>query len=160
MGVKLFEVSFPKLDGSVLLWKTFWEQFDATIQCNTRLNCTKKLMYLQDVVKNGSARVIVIQVLNQTSESYEEAIRCLKEWYICLQFFQEEHIGTIVDVVHVKNDSNKELHHLYDAAIPHYRALKAAKNDSFEAVLNVILQQKLDEQTQLKWVEFNSDSEN
>ena len=43
--------------------------------------------------------------------------------------------------------------------IQHYRALKAAKNDSFETVLNVILQQKLDEQTQLKWVEFNSNSE-
>ena len=37
---------------------------------------------------------------------------------------------------------------------------KAAKADSFEALLTVILQQKLDEKTRLKWAEFNSDSDN
>ena len=44
--------------------------------------------------------------------------------------------------------------------IQHYQALKAAKKDLFEMVLAVILQQKLDEKTQLKWVEFSNDSEN
>ena len=39
----------------------------------------------------------------------------------------------------------KEIHRLYDAATQHYRALKAAKADSFQTLLTVILQQKLDE---------------
>ena len=65
-----------------------------------------------------------------------------------------------MDVVPVKNGRDKELCHLYDAAIQHYRALKAAKMDSFETVLTVILQQKPGEKTWLKWVEFNSDSKN
>ena len=65
-----------------------------------------------------------------------------------------------MDAVPVKNGNDMELRRLYDAAIQHYRALKAAKNDSFKTVLTMILQQKLDEKTQLKWAEFNSDSEN
>ena len=41
----------------------------------------------------------------------------------------------------VKKGSNKGLCHLYDAATQNYRALKAAKTDSLEMVLTVILQQ-------------------
>ena len=44
-----------------------------------------------------------------------------------------------------KSGNDKELRRLYDAAIQHYRALNAAKADSFEILLTMILQQKLDE---------------
>ena len=64
-----------------------------------------------------------------------------------------------MDAVPVKNGSDKELRRLYDAATQHYRALKAAKSDSFDTVLTVILQQKLDEKTRLKWAEFSSEHE-
>ena len=59
----------------------------------------------------------------------------------------------------MKNGSNKELRRLYDAPTQHYRALKAAKSDSFDTVLTVILQQKLDDKTRLKWAEFSSNNE-
>ena len=65
-----------------------------------------------------------------------------------------------MDAAPVKNGSEKEIRPLYDAATQHSRALKAAKADSFETLLTVILQQKLDENTRLKWAEFNSDSDN
>ena len=39
---------------------------------------TAKLMYLQHALKDGPTR-FVIQELTQTSESYEEDIKCLKE---------------------------------------------------------------------------------
>ena len=116
-------------------------------------------MYLQEALKDGPAR-FVIQKLTQTSKSYEEAIRYLRERYDRPRLVQEEHIRSIVDVVPVKNGSDKELRHLYDAATQHYRALKAAKADWFATLLTVILQQKLDKKTWLKWAEFNSDSEN
>ena len=64
-----------------------------------------------------------------------------------------------MDEVPVKNGSDKEFGNLCDAATQHYRALKAAKNDSFDTVLTVILQQKLDEKAQLKLEEFSSDHE-
>ena len=158
-GVKLPKVSVPTFDGKVLNWKNFWEQFDATIHCKTGLNKTEKLMYLQEALKDGPAR-FVIQGLTRTSESYEEAIKCLKMRYDRPRFVHEEHIRCIVEAVPVKNGSDKEIRRLYDAATQHYRALKAAKADSFETLLTVILQQKLDEKTRLKWAEFNSDNDN
>ena len=105
-------------------------------------------MHLQDALKDGLAR-FVIQGLTQTSESYKEAIKCLKERYDWPWLVHEEHVRIIVDTVPVKNGSDKELCRLYDATIQHYRALKAANNDSFDTVLTVILQQKVDEKTWL-----------
>ena len=156
--VKLPKVSVPTFDGKVLNWKNFWEQFDVTIHSKTALSDTAKLMYLQDALKDGPAR-FVIQGLTRTSESYEEAIKCLKERYDRPRLVEEEHIRSIVDAVPVKSGSEKELRRLYDAATQHYRALKAAKTDSFDTVLTVILQQKLDEKTRLKWAEFSSEHE-
>ena len=60
----------------VLNWKNFWEQFDVTIHSKTSLTDTEKLMYLQDALKDSPAR-FVFQGLTRTSESYEEAIKCL-----------------------------------------------------------------------------------
>ena len=102
----------------------------------------------------------MIEGLAGPSDCYEEATKCLKECYNWPRLVREEHICSIVDVVPVKNGSDKEFSCLYDAATQHYRALKAAKNSSFETVLTVILKQKLDEKTWLKWAEFKSDSEN
>ena len=110
-------------------------------------------MYLQDALKDGPAR-FVIQELTQTSESYEEAIKCLNEQYDCPRLVQEEHIRSMVDAVPIKNGSDKELRRFYDAAIQHYPVLKAAKNNSFETVLTMIRQQKLNEKTWLKWVDY------
>ena len=72
-------------------WKNFWEQFDATIHRNTGLSDTAKLTYLQDALKDGPAR-FVIQGLTRTSESYENAIKCLRERYDRPRLVQEEHI--------------------------------------------------------------------
>ena len=56
----------------------------------------------------------------------------------------EEHICCIVDAAPVKNGSERDIRPLCDAATQHYRELKAAKPNSFETLLTVILQQKLD----------------
>ena len=80
-------------------------------------------MYLQEALKNKPAK-FVIQGLTPTSESYEEAVKCLRERYDCPRLVQEEHISSIVDTFHEKNGSNKAIRHLNDAASQHYRALK------------------------------------
>ena len=64
-----------------------------------------------------------------------------------------------MDALSIKNGTDKEIHRLYDAATQHYR-LRAEKVDLFDALLTVILQQKLDEKTWLKWAEFKSDCDN
>ena len=64
-----------------------------------------------------------------------------------------------MDTLPIKNTSNKDLRRLCDVAIQHCRAVKVANNDTFNTVLTVILQQKLDNNAWLKWVENSNDSE-
>ena len=45
------------------------------------------------------------------SKSYEEAVKCLREWYDRLRLVQKEHIRSIVDALPVKNGSDKEILH-------------------------------------------------
>ena len=101
-----------------------------------------------------------LQGLTQKLESYEKAINRFMERYDRSRLVQEEHMCSIVDAVLVRYGSDKELCHLYDAVTQDYQALKVRKNNSFEMLLIVILEKKLDEKTLLKWAEFNSDSEN
>ena len=44
-GVKLPKVSVPKFDGKVLNWKSFWEQFDATVHCKTGVTGNTAVSY-------------------------------------------------------------------------------------------------------------------
>ena len=76
-------------------------------------------MYLREALKNGPTK-FMIQGLTQTLESYEEAIKYLKEQYDHPHLVQKEHIRNIVDAVPEKNGSDNELRRLYDAAIQHY----------------------------------------
>ena len=80
-------------------------------------------MYLQEALINGPA-IFVIQGFTRMLETYEEAIKCLKEQYVSARLVQEEQMCSIVhkDAVPVKNGSDKELCCFYDAAIQHYPA--------------------------------------
>ena len=66
-------------------------------------------MYLQEALKDGLAR-FVIQGLTRTSESYKEAVKCLREQYNGPFLAQKEHICSIGDALPVKNGSNKKIH--------------------------------------------------
>ena len=80
-GVKLPKVSVPTFDGEVLNWRSFWEQFDATIHCKTELSNTEKLTYStykSEAFKDGPAK-FVISGLTRTPESYGEVIKCVKK---------------------------------------------------------------------------------
>ena len=106
-----------------------WEQFDNSIHCKSGLNDTKKLMYLQDALKDGLARLWYRDWLKRAS--YEEAIKCLKKQYDRPRWVQMEHIRIIVDAVPIKNCSDEKFCWLYDVVTQHDQPLTAAKNDSF-----------------------------
>ena len=76
-GVRLPKLEVPTFDGHVLHWAQFWEQFKISIHDRPQLSDSEKLVYLQQAVKNGSAKS-VIEGLSHSGENYREAIDCLK----------------------------------------------------------------------------------
>ena len=75
-GVKLPKL-VPTFDGDILHWRTFWEQFCVSVHDRSNLADSEKLIYLQQSLKNGSAKS-AIEGLSRSGEYYVEAVECLK----------------------------------------------------------------------------------
>ena len=90
-GVNLPRIEIPTIDGNILNWRPFWDQFQAAIQDKPHLGDTDKLAYLQDALK-GRPAMYVIQGLTQIAESYGEGIKCLKDRYDCPRVTHHEHV--------------------------------------------------------------------
>ena len=55
-GVKLPKLDVPKFDGNIINWRTSWEQFSISIYSRSGLSDAEKLVYLQHLLKDGSAK--------------------------------------------------------------------------------------------------------
>ena len=69
-GVKLSKIGVPSIDGNILNWATFLEQFEVAIHSKEQLTDAERLAYLKDCLKEGPARH-VIGGLTQTSGNYK-----------------------------------------------------------------------------------------
>ena len=84
----------------------------------------EKLVYLQQSLKNGSAKS-AIEGLSRSGEYYAEAIECLKSRYDRLRSIHQTHVRAILESPPLKESSGKELRRLHDVVQQHLRALKA-----------------------------------
>ena len=77
---KLPKLEVPSFDGNVLHWQKFWEQFETSVDSRDGLTNAEKLVYLQQAIRNGSART-AIEGLSNSGNQYGEAVSCLKQRY-------------------------------------------------------------------------------
>ena len=93
----------PDVDGNILKWWLFWEQFQAAVHDEPHLEVVNKLTYLRDKLKDGPTRNVVQGLLTQMAESYQDTrlIHC-------------EHVRSIVQAPPMKADNGKESRRLYD----------------------------------------------
>ena len=157
-GVNLPRIEIPTFDGNILNWRLFWEQFQAAVHDKPQLGEVDKLTYLRDALKSGPAKSVV-QGLTQTADSYQEAIRCLKDRYDRPRLTHREHVRSILQAPTLKAHNGKEVRKLYDICTQHIRAIKASDTFDLDTFLTIIMELKLDEVTKLKWMEYSNDSE-
>ena len=112
-GVRLPKLDVPLFDGKILHWRSFWEQFCVSVHDRPSLSDPEKLVYLQQSLKNGSAKS-GIEGLSRSGEYYAEAIDCPR-------LIHQTHVRTILESPPLKEGSGKELH---DVVQQHLRALK------------------------------------
>ena len=75
-GVKLPKLDVPRFDGQLINWSSFWEQFQISVDEQTSLSDSEKLVYLKQALKGGSARSVIEVSLRrsvQTSSREPEA---------------------------------------------------------------------------------------
>ena len=147
----------PTFDGSILNWKTFWEQFDVSVHDRSNLTDSEKLAYLRHALKDGSAKT-VIEGLSRSGEYYDEAITCLKSRYDRPRLIHQAHVRKILEIPNLKDGSGRELRRLHDAALQHLRALKAMGSDPSGAFITSMLELKLDVNTMFEWQRHSQSS--
>ena len=55
-GVKLPRINVPTIDGNIVNWVIFWEQFEAAIHGKRQLSNTDKFTYLRHTLNDGTVR--------------------------------------------------------------------------------------------------------
>ena len=93
-GIKLPRIEVPTFNGSILNCLIFWEQFDSAIHRKLQLTDSDKLTYLKEASKNRPAKNVV-EGLMQSSERYNETIRCLKKRYNQPLVLHQAHVRKI-----------------------------------------------------------------
>ena len=145
-GVKLPKLDVPTFDGNILHWRSFWEQFCVSIHDRSNLSDTEKLVYLQQSLKNGSAKS-TIEGLSRSGEYYAEAVECLKSRYDRPRLIHQTHVRMILEAPPLKDGSGKELRRLHDVVQQHLRALKAMDYEPSGPFITSVLELKLDVNT-------------
>ena len=107
-GVKLPKLDVPTFDGSLLNWKTFWEQFNIAVHIRTNLTDSEKSAYLCHALQAGSAKP-VIEGLSRYGEHYAEAIACLQARYDRPCLIHQAHVKKILEIPTLRDCSGKEL---------------------------------------------------
>ena len=97
-----------------------------SVHHRSSLSNAEKLVYLQQAIKDGSARS-AIEGLSRSGDHYNEAIDCLKARYHRPRLIHRAHVRMIVDAPSLKDGSGKELRRLHDTLQQHLRALKSMK---------------------------------
>ena len=120
--------ALAKFDGHSLNWVMFWKQFEAAIYSNRQLSDTDKLTYLQQVVKNGTARD-VNEGLSQAGNNYLKAVDRLRMCCNRPCLIHCVDVQAILNAPPLRNGHGKELCCLDDAINQHLRTLKAMSCD-------------------------------
>ena len=139
-------------------WTSFWEQLEVSIHKKESLEDVKKLAYLRDALKNGSAKQ-VIQGVSQTAGNYAETIKCLQECYDRPRLIHLAHVHAIFEAPPVKDGSTKELRRLYDMLNHHIRALKSMKHYLFDTFITAAAKLKFNQSAMHEWQKFSRDCE-
>ena len=156
-GVKLPKLDVPTFDGNILHWRSFWEQFCVSIHDRSKLSDTEKLVYLQQSLKNSSAKS-AIEGLSRSGEYYAEAVECLKSRYDRPRLIHQTHFRMILEAPPLKDGSGKELRRLHDVVQQHLRALKAMDYEPSGPFITSVLELKLDVNTVFEWQKHSQDS--
>ena len=137
-------------NGNLIHWKQFWDQFAVAVHNKTNLSNAEKTVYLQQVIKDGSAKN-AIEGLSHSGDNYNEAIESLRSWYDRPCLIQRTHVQLIVDAPPLKEESGKELRRLHDTIQQHVRALKILGCDLPESFITSMIELKLNVDTLLEW---------
>ena len=148
-GVRLSKLDVPTFDGMILNWRQWWEQFCLSIHNRSTLSNAEKLVYLQHLLKDGSAKTI-IQGLPQSGEQHNEAVEYLIARFDCPCLLHQTHVKMLLDTPSIHKGNGQELKCLHEMhAKQHIHALKTMGQEPSPAFITSLIE--LDSSTMFEW---------
>ena len=120
-NLRLPKLAIPTFDGNILNWRQFWEQSSVSVHDRINLSNAEKLVYLQQSIKEGSAKPIIYKV---SGEQYDEAIECLVARFDRPRLLHQTHVKTLLDTPSVHDGNGRELRRLHDISQQHIVPLR------------------------------------
>ena len=151
--VKLPELNIPTFDREPTNWKSYWQQFEATIHNSTKLTDQLRMQYLLKSLTTQKAKD-TIEGIDATAEAYPEAIEALKARFDRPEVIHRAHVRSLVKAKYLKDGSPSELRNLYDTFQHHLRSLKALKKLNFGQFITALGKSKLNTTTMIEWQKF------
>ncbi|XP_078357312.1 uncharacterized protein LOC144642205 [Oculina patagonica] len=148
--VKLPSLSIPSFDGDPTKWKSYWQQFEATIHNSKKLDDQLRMQYLLKSLTTKKARD-AIEGIDAVAEAYPEAVAALKNRFDRPQVIHRAHVRAILNLKPMKDGSSGELRKLHDTLQHHLRSLKAMDQLDFERFMTALGECKLDDLTMVEW---------
>ena len=148
--VKLPPLSIPTFDGEPTKWKSYWQQFEATIHNSKKLDDQLRMQYLLKSLITKKARD-AIEGIDAVAEAYPEAIAALKNRFDRPQVIHRAHVRAILNIKPLKDGSSAELRKLHDTLQHHLRSLKAMERLDLERFITALGESKLDDLTMVEW---------
>ena len=148
--VKLPPLSAPTFNGEPTKWKSYWQQFEATIHNSKKLHNQLPMQYLLKFLVTKRARD-AIEGIDAAAEAYPEAIAALMARFDRPQIIHRAHARALLNAKPVKDGTSSELRQLHDTFHHHLRSLKAQDKLDFDRFMTVLSESKLDSQTMIEW---------
>ena len=148
--VKLPSLSIPTFDGEPTKWKSYWQQFEATIHNSKKLDDQLRMQYLLKSLTTKKAKD-AIEGIDAVAEAYPEAVAALKSRFDRPQVIHRAHVRAILNIKPLKDGSSTELRKLHDTLQHHLRSLKAMEKLDFERFMTALGESKLDDLTMVEW---------
>ena len=143
VGVKLPKICIQPFDGEALKWRTFIEQFEATVDIKDDLSDIEKFTYLKGYLRDSALEAI--NGLTLTSDNYVQAKELLKRRFGNSQLIISSHMNNLISLNKIINRNVKELRILYDKIEGNVRALNSLgiNSNNFGPLLIPIILEKL-----------------
>ena len=142
--VKLPKIELKSIDGDILNWQTFWDQFESSVHSNVSLSDVDKFSYLKSLLEGPAEDCI--SGLTLTTENYQEAVELLKSRFGNTQLLINRYAESFDELKVIKSMNQvSELRLMYDRVEATVRNLKSIKIDAntYGAFLVPLLSKKL-----------------
>ncbi|XP_003382269.1 Pao retrotransposon peptidase family protein [Trichinella spiralis] len=154
---KLKPVPLPKFDGNILEFKSFWAQFEVSIDRREDLGAITKFLHLRSCLSGAALKAI--EGITVCAENYPEVVQTLHNRFHRVPEVVESHVLKVVSLKECSDDGAADLTRLLDDLNRHFLELRALGKDvdanlsGFHALLPII-KKKLPPDTLEAWRAF------